>query len=59
MLLIGFWGPTVSSVANLLAIGCVALFDACYVGVVPSLSTMAGAGMIGIGFGVLLWEGGD
>ncbi|KAK4685997.1 hypothetical protein P7C73_g4138, partial [Tremellales sp. Uapishka_1] len=57
MVLIGIWGPTISSVANLLTIGLVALIDALWLGNVPSLETVLGVGMICVGFGVLLWEG--
>ena len=57
MVLIGIWGPTTSSVANLLTIGLVAVFDAVWGGNVPDLQTLVGVGMICIGFGILLWEG--
>lgn len=57
MILIGIWGPTTSSVANLLAIGLVAVIEAVWLGQLPSLQTMLGVGLICIGFGVLLWEG--
>ena len=57
MILIGVWGPTTSSVANLLTIGLVTVMDALWMGHVPDLGTMTGVGMICIGFGVLLWEG--
>ncbi|WVQ79389.1 hypothetical protein IAT38_001486 [Cryptococcus sp. DSM 104549] len=57
MVLIGVWGPTVASVANLLAIGLVALVDALWVGVMPDLQTFLGVGLICAGFGVLLWQG--
>ena len=57
MVLIGIWGPTTSSVANLLAIGLVAIIDAVWRGSVPDLQTLIGVGMICVGFGVLLWEG--
>lgn len=56
-MLIGVWGPTTSSVANLLTIGLVAVIDAVWVGEVPSLQSLSGVGMICIGFGILLWEG--
>jgi hypothetical protein len=55
--LIGIWGPTVASVANLLTIGLVAVIDAVLMGLLPSLQTLAGVGMICVGFGILLWEG--
>lgn len=57
MILIGLWGPTTSSVANLLTIGLVALLDAIVMGVMPSLVALLGVGMICAGFGILLWEG--
>ncbi|KIR34604.1 hypothetical protein I352_02855 [Cryptococcus deuterogattii MMRL2647] len=57
MALIGIWGPTTSSVANLLAIGLVAIVDALWIGTLPDLQTFIGVGMICAGFGVLLWEG--
>ena len=57
MVLIGMWGPTTSSVANLLTIGLVALLDAVWIGEVPSAQSLVGVGMICVGFGVLLWEG--
>ncbi len=57
MVLIGIWGPTTSSVANLLTIGLVAIIDAVWLGNVPDLQTLIGVGMICAGFGVLLWEG--
>lgn len=57
MVLIGVWGPTTSSVANLLTIGLVAVIDAVWVGEVPSLQSLSGVGMICVGFGILLWEG--
>jgi uncharacterized membrane protein len=57
MVLIGIWGPTTSSVANLLAIGLVAVFEAVWIGNVPDLQTVVGVGMICVGFGVLLYEG--
>ena len=57
MVLIGIWGPTTSSVANLLTIGLVAMTDAVWMGDIPSIQTMIGVGMICAGFGVLLWEG--
>lgn len=57
MVLIGIWGPTTSSVANLLTIGLVAVIDAIWVGTVPSVQQLAGVGMICVGFGILLWEG--
>lgn len=57
MALIGIWGPTTSSVANLLAIGLVAIVDALWIGSLPDLQTFIGVGMICAGFGVLLWQG--
>ncbi|OCF61909.1 hypothetical protein L486_01572 [Kwoniella mangroviensis CBS 10435] len=57
MVLIGLWGPTTSSVANLLTIGLVALIDSIWLGEIPDSQTLLGVGMICIGFGVLLWEG--
>ena len=57
MVLIGIWGPTTSSVANLLTIGLVAVMDAVWGGEIPDLQTMIGVAMICVGFGVLLWEG--
>lgn len=57
MILIGIWGPTTSSVANLLTIGLVAVIDAVLMGLLPSLQTLIGVGMICVGFGILLWEG--
>ncbi|WWC73570.1 uncharacterized protein I206_107542 [Kwoniella pini CBS 10737] len=57
MVLIGIWGPTTSSVANLLTIGLVALVDSIWLGQIPDGQTLLGVGMICIGFGVLLWEG--
>ncbi|BEI83287.1 hypothetical protein CcaverHIS002_0311550 [Cutaneotrichosporon cavernicola] len=57
MILIGIWGPTTSSVANLLTIGVVAVFDAVWMGHVPDLQTILGAVGIAAGFGLLLWEG--
>lgn len=57
MVLIGIWGPTTSSVANLLTIGLVAITDAIWIGHIPDIQTLCGVGMICIGFGVLLWEG--
>ncbi|KAK8849577.1 hypothetical protein IAR55_004912 [Kwoniella newhampshirensis] len=57
MVLIGIWGPTTSSVANLLTIGLVAIVDALWTGDMPDLQTFFGVGMICVGFGVLLWEG--
>jgi drug/metabolite transporter (DMT)-like permease len=57
MVLIGIWGPTTSSVANLLTIGLVAVIDAVLMGHLPGVQTLVGVGMICIGFGVLLWEG--
>ncbi|WVW86787.1 hypothetical protein I302_108841 [Kwoniella bestiolae CBS 10118] len=57
MVLIGLWGPTTSSVANLLTIGLVALIDSIWLGQIPDLQTLLGVGMICVGFGVLLWEG--
>ena len=59
MVLIGIWGPTIASVANLLTIGLVAVVDAVWVGHVPDGQTILGVGMICIGFGVLLYEGGE
>lgn len=57
MMLIGLWGPTTSSVANLLTIGLVAIADALWMGRAPDLQTVLGAGMICAGFAVLLYEG--
>ncbi|CAK9780523.1 hypothetical protein CC85DRAFT_283414 [Cutaneotrichosporon oleaginosum] len=57
MILIGVWGPTTSSVANLLTIGLVAIFDAVWMGHLPDLQTFIGAAGIAAGFGLLLWEG--
>ncbi|ODN78512.1 hypothetical protein L202_04139 [Cryptococcus amylolentus CBS 6039] len=57
MVLIGVWGPTTSSVANLLAIGLVALVDALWVGIMPDLQTFVGVAFICAGFGGALWEG--
>lgn len=57
MVLIGLWGPTTSSVANLLTIGLVALIDSIFLGQIPDSQTLLGVGMICTGFGVLLWEG--
>lgn len=57
MILIGIWGPTTSSVANLLTIGLVAVIDAVLMGLLPSVQTLTGVGMICIGFGILIWEG--
>ncbi|EIW71686.1 hypothetical protein TREMEDRAFT_15649, partial [Tremella mesenterica DSM 1558] len=57
MILIGIWGPTTSSVANLLTIGLVAVLDAVWMGNIPSFQTLLGVGMICVGFGVLLYEG--
>ncbi|WRT69557.1 uncharacterized protein IL334_006544 [Kwoniella shivajii] len=57
MVLIGLWGPTTSSVANLLTIGLVALVDSIWLGQIPDFQTLLGVGMICIGFGVILWEG--
>lgn len=57
MILIGIWGPTTSSVANLLTIGVVAVFDAVWMGHIPDLQTIIGAVGIAAGFGLLLWEG--
>lgn len=57
MMLIGLWGPTTSSVANLLTIGLVAIADALWMGRAPDLQTILGAGMICAGFAVLLYEG--
>nr|ODN95571.1 hypothetical protein L204_04112 [Cryptococcus depauperatus CBS 7855] len=57
MVLIGIWGPTPSSVVNLLVIGLVALIDAIWVGVMPDLQTFIGVGMICAGFVGVLWEG--
>jgi hypothetical protein len=44
-------------VANLLAIGLVALVDAAYLGRRIPLWTLLGAGLVAMGFGVLLYEG--
>lgn len=57
MTLIGIWGPTVASVANLLTIGLVAVADALWMGRRPDLQTIGGAGLICGGFAALLWEG--
>ncbi|WWC92943.1 uncharacterized protein L201_007906 [Kwoniella dendrophila CBS 6074] len=57
MVLIGLWGPTTSSVANLLTIGLVALIDSIWLGEIPDTQTLSGVGMVCIGFGILLWEG--
>lgn len=57
MILIGVWGPTTSSVANLLTIGLVAIADAVWTGHMPDLQTFIGAAAIAAGFGLLLWEG--
>ncbi|WVF68554.1 hypothetical protein IAT40_003322 [Kwoniella sp. CBS 6097] len=57
MVLIGIWGPTTSSVANLLTIGLVALVDSLWLGQMPDFQTVIGVGMICVGFGVILWEG--
>jgi drug/metabolite transporter (DMT)-like permease len=57
MTLIGIWGPTVASVANLLTIGLVAVMDAVWMGRIPDLQTIGGAGLICGGFAALLWEG--
>ncbi|WOO76893.1 uncharacterized protein LOC62_01G000506 [Vanrija pseudolonga] len=57
MVLIGIWGPTTSSVANLLTIGLVAIIDTVWMGRMPTIQTLAGACMICVGFAVLLWEG--
>lgn len=57
MTLIGVWGPTVASVANLLTIGLVALADAVWLGHLPDFQTTIGAALICAGFGALLWEG--
>ncbi|WVQ75117.1 hypothetical protein IAR50_004726 [Cryptococcus sp. DSM 104548] len=57
MVLIGVWGPTTSSVANLLAIGLVTLVDALWVGIMPDLQTFVGVVFICAGFGGVLWEG--
>lgn len=57
MMLIGLWGPTTSSVANLLTIGLVAIADALWMGRAPDFQTIIGAGMICGGFAVLLYDG--
>ncbi|OCF39537.1 hypothetical protein I317_06646 [Kwoniella heveanensis CBS 569] len=57
MVLIGIWGPTTSSVANLLTIGLVALVDSLWLGQMPDFQTVIGVGTICVGFGVILWEG--
>ncbi|KAL7424916.1 hypothetical protein Q5752_000603 [Cryptotrichosporon argae] len=57
MVLIGLWGPTTSSVANLLTIGLVALADAALLGAWPAPHTLAGALLICAGFGALLYAG--
>ncbi|WVR08178.1 hypothetical protein IAU60_005224 [Kwoniella sp. DSM 27419] len=57
MVLIGIWGPTTSSVANLLTIGLVALVDSVWLAQMPDLQTVLGVAMICVGFGVILWEG--
>ena len=57
MILIGIWGPTTSSVANLLTIGLVAVLDAVVMAVMPSLRALIRVGMICAGFVILLWEG--
>lgn len=57
MWLIGVWGPTTSSVANLLAIGLVAVVDAVWLGHVPDFLTIIGVAAICVGFGVMLYEG--
>jgi drug/metabolite transporter (DMT)-like permease len=57
MTLIGIWGPTVASVANLLTIALVGIADAIWMGSTPSIIKVGGAGLICAGFAVLLWEG--
>ncbi len=57
MCLIGLLGPVTASVANLLAIGLVALVDALYLGRAIPGWTLAGAALVALGFGVLLWAG--
>ncbi len=55
--LIGLLGPVTASVANLLAIGLVAVVDAAYLGRRIPFWTLLGAGLVGMGFGVLMYEG--
>lgn len=57
MVLIGIWGPTTSSVCNLLAIGLVSVIDSILMGHLPDLQTLIGVAGICVGFGILLWEG--
>lgn len=56
-ILIGLLGPTTASVANLLTIGIVALADAFFLGHSIPFWTLIGAGLVGSGFGTLLWAG--
>lgn len=56
-ILIGLLGPTTASVANLLTIGLVAVTDAFYLGHTTPFWTLVGAGLVGAGFGTLLWAG--
>jgi hypothetical protein len=55
--LIGLLGPVTASVANLLAIGLVALVDAAYLGRQIPFLTLVGANLVSFGFGVLMYEG--
>ncbi|KAJ9125526.1 hypothetical protein QFC22_000487 [Naganishia vaughanmartiniae] len=57
MCLIGLLGPVTASVANLLAIGLVALIDAVYLGRAIPFWTLCGALLVAAGFGVLLYQG--
>lgn len=57
MILIGIWGPTTSSVCNLLAIGLVSVIDSVLMGHLPDAQTLLGVAGICVGFGILLWEG--
>ena len=43
--------------ANLLTIGLVAVTDAFYLGHTTPFWTLVGAGLVGAGFGTLLWAG--
>lgn len=55
--LIGLLGPVTASVANLLAIGLVALIDAVYLARAIPFWTLCGAGLVAGGFAVLLYQG--
>ncbi|GHJ85345.1 hypothetical protein NliqN6_1747 [Naganishia liquefaciens] len=57
MCLIGLLGPVTASVANLLAIGLVALIDAVYLARAIPFWTLCGASLVAGGFAVLLYQG--